>query len=479
MVKDELLDLIRSDGPELQCLRRFYNQGLLTSLIPELSAAHGLVQHDAFHLYPVQEHHLRTVGELKRLVAGEYAESEPELTQMAKDLGDPVWLYLAGLLHDIGKSSGSGHALHGGEMIPAIARRLGLGPEESDTVQFLVAQHVLLMDSASLRDLADQEMLSHCALVIANVELLDLLALISFADMAATGPKAQQKWRDTPLLPLYGRVRHILEKGEPSPQAIAERIDHIRNMVRNELADLLGSEELESSFSQLAPRYLLSTSPSGIALHLRLLKRLQTSGEPCIWEAKVKDGNAEITLMSRQLPGLLSRAAGILTLHDMNIIEAQIYTLQNDVLLLIFKCRMLGVSGSEHDWDAVKNDMMRLLQGKMALDYRIRAHAASRKYPQAMARHTPSQILIDNDSSEIYTILEVHTSDRVGLLYTITRTLHEMQIRIYVAKITTKVDKVADVFYIKSHRGEKVTDPDQMDEIKNALRFWLDDSMPA
>ncbi len=117
---------------DLHFVRKFYNQGLMLSLVPELSAIHGLVQHDAFHLYPVQEHHFRTLAELKKIFRGDYAQAEPELTQMAQDVEDPTMLYLAGLVHDMGKSSGRGHAAHGGAMIPAVARRLGLNAEESE-----------------------------------------------------------------------------------------------------------------------------------------------------------------------------------------------------------------------------------------------------------------------------------------------------------------------------------------------------------
>ena len=124
--KDEFMELLRADSPEVSVLRRFYDYGLMTALIPELASVHGLVQHDQFHLYPVHEHHLRTVSELKKTIAGVYSEEEPELTVAAADLGDPAPMLLAGLLHDVGKSSGSGHALRGGEMIPAVARRLGL-----------------------------------------------------------------------------------------------------------------------------------------------------------------------------------------------------------------------------------------------------------------------------------------------------------------------------------------------------------------
>ncbi len=474
-VKEELLELIRSDEVHLPMVRRFYNQGLLTSLIPELSAVHGLVQHDAFHLYPVHEHHLRTLSELKKIFDGHYADKEPRLTRIAGSVGDPVWLFLAGLLHDIGKSSGRDHALHGGEMIPAIARRLGLSPEESDTVQFLVAQHLLIMNSASMRDLADEQMLSHCALTVGTPLRLDLLMLLSCADMIATGPKAAQKWRDAPVFGLYDLLEQLLEKGEPSPEVLAERIERVKFQVERELGDLIGTVELERYFADLSPRYLLSMPPEAIAAHLRMSWQLQASEEdPFVWEVTSRDDLFELTLLSWEIPAWLVRTTGVLTLHDINIIGAHVFTMNNGLLLLVFQCRPPQRSGREFDWNLVREDLLRLLKGKMALDYRIAAHAVEPGEHPVPLRSSSSQVLIDNESSDIYTILEVYALDRVGLLYTISRTLYELQIRIYVAKITTKVDQVADVFYIRTHQGEKVTDPEQIREIRNALCFWLD-----
>ena len=251
-VKDEFLDLLRADSPEVPVLRRFYDYGLMTALIPELASVHGLVQHDEFHLYPVQEHHLRTVSELKKTIAGVYSEEEPELTVTAADLGDPAPMLLAGLLHDVGKSSGSGHAARGGEMIPAIARRLGLSSQETETVRFLVSQHLLLLDSASLRDLADQEMLSSCTAAVGRKEYLDQLVLLTFADMMSTGPRARDKWRNTPVLTLYCNLRGILEKGEPSSRVISERVARVKKQIETRVSDLLSPGEVETYFSQLA-----------------------------------------------------------------------------------------------------------------------------------------------------------------------------------------------------------------------------------
>ncbi len=367
---------------DLQCVRKFYHQGLMLSLVPELAAVHGLVQHDAFHLYPVQEHHFRTLAELKKMFRGDYGEAEPELTQMAQGVEDPTLLYLGGLLHDIGKSSGRGHAAHGGEMIPAVARRLGLNAEESDLLQFLVAQHLLLMDNASMRDLGDDEMVANCASIIGTPERLDLLALLSLADMVATGPKGYQKWRDTPVIALCERIRHLLEKGEPSHQAITERIAHIRRQVAGEVSDVMEPTDLENYFANLAPRYLLSMLPGTIARHLRMVWRLRHSEGPLVMEVATAEGAAEITLLSREMSGLVSRSAGILTLHDMDIRGAQVFAMNDGLLILIFQCRFGETPGGGPDWDAVRADLKRLLEGKIALSYRIAVHAARRRYAE-------------------------------------------------------------------------------------------------
>ncbi len=294
--KDEFMELLRADSPEVSVLRRFYDYGLMSALIPELVSAHGLVQHDQFHLYPVHEHHLRTVSELKKTIAGVYSEEEPELTVTAAELGDPAPMLLAGLLHDVGKSSGSGHALRGGEMIPAVARRLGLSSQEAETVQFLVSQHLLLLDNASLRDLADHEMLSNCAAAVGRKEYLDQLVLLTFADMMATGPRARDKWRNTPVLTLYCNLRGILEKGEPSSRIISERVARVRKEIETRVSDLLSPGEVETYFSQLAPRYLISIPPEEIVKHIQLSRRLQQSDATFIWE--VSSGERPLRLLS-------------------------------------------------------------------------------------------------------------------------------------------------------------------------------------
>ncbi|MEJ5349476.1 MAG: HD domain-containing protein [Desulfosoma sp.] len=474
-VQEAFLRLLSIDDGHVSVIRRFYNDGFLRALVPETSLVHALVQHDAFHVYPLHEHHLRTLREIKRLKAGEYQEEEPELTSLAQEMGDNPWLSLAALFHDIGKHAGSHHAKHGADMFPVIARRLGISPEGSDLVSFLIRNHLLLMDTASMRDLGDMELLVQCARTVEDPERLHLLMLLSFADMMATGPRAVQKWRDTPVHELYRKLLDLLEKGEPGEEILAERLQRLKEAVLEKMAHLVDRSRLEEHFRDLAPRYVLTSSPEAVARHLRLEMELGPEPEAFVWEVEKENGGVEITVLSREVPGFLAKAAGVLTLHNLDIRDARVFTKKNGVMIFVFRCRFVFPTQEEPDWGSVRADLRRLLEGRLALDYRIAAHAAAKRLSPARSLiPSPSRVLLDNDSAKDYTIVEVYTMDRPGLLYTITRTLLDLQVRIYVAKITTKVDQVADIFYIKNHRGEKVTDREQMDEICRALLFYLD-----
>ncbi|MGQ9749640.1 HD domain-containing protein [Desulfosoma sp.] len=474
-VLQALLQLLASDDSHVSVIRRFYNDGFLRALVPESALVHALVQHDAFHVYPVHEHHLRTLRELKRLKAGDYQDQEPELTALAHDMGDNPWLSLAALFHDIGKHAGRHHAKHGADMFPLIARRLGLSLDGTELVTFLIRQHLLLMDTASMRDLGDMELLVQCARTVEDPEKLHLLMLLSFADMMATGPRAVQKWQETPVHELYLRLLDLLEKGEPGEKVLAERLERLTEAVYEKVADVVDRSRLEEHFRDLAPRYVLTMSPEAVARHLRLEMDLGPDIHAFVWEVEKENGGVEITVLSREIPGFLTKTAGILTLHDLDIRDARVFTKKNGVMILVFRCRFVSPAQEEPDWASVRADLSRLLQGRLALDYRIAAHAAAKgSSPAQTLISSPSRVLLDNDSAKEYTIVEVYTMDRPGLLYTITRTLQDLKVRIHVAKITTKVDQVADIFYIKNHLGEKMTDREQVEELRQALLFYLD-----
>ena len=469
-LRDWLFEIFREETSEIETVRALYDTEVLQALIPELQRVHALVQHDEFHLYPVHEHHLRTFAELKKLLKGDYDADYPQISEWVDGIKDQEVLLLAGLIHDVGKSGGHGHAQRGGEMAEFIGDRLGLTNEESKLLSFLVTNHVLLTDSAARRDLDDEQMIQQCVSVIGSVQLLKVLMLHSFADLRATGPRAWEYWQNLPMLELFQTLLHRLEEGDPDEKTTAGRLQFLRGRVGELLAKEATSEELDHYFEQLAPRYLFSATADEMVTQFRLERRLEEA--TISWQVKEKQDKWELTIMSRQPRGLLARVAGILTLNQLDIRKAKTHTKKNGVALQIFEVAGLNPK-MDISWEKVMADLHKALHGRLALEYRLGLYTEKDRRKKGRAPEKPDEVVVDNDSSDQYTIIEVYTTDRPGLLYAITRTLMDLQLQVFLAKISTRMDQVADIFYVLTQEGQRVIDPEHMEEVKQALLFSL------
>jgi [protein-PII] uridylyltransferase len=438
-VRDWLFEIIREENSRIRTLRALYGTRVLSAFVPELREVHALVQHDAFHLHPVHEHHLRTFAELKKLFRGEYDSDFPQVPEWLESIRNKEVLLLAGLIHDVGKGGGHGHAQRGGEMALLIGDRLGLSAEDKELLSFLVANHVLLTDNAARRDIDDEQMLQHCASVIGSVERLKMLA-------------------------------HRLERGDPDTRAVAARLLSLKREVGELLGDEMSKEELDLHFEQLPSRYLVSATPEEVVSQYRLERQLEKA--VLSWQVEEKHPIWELTLMSRQPLGLLTMAAGTLTLNQLDIRKAKTHTKKNGVAFQTFEVAALKPS-MEISWEQVMADLEKTIQGRLALDYRLAVLAAEQKRERKWVPAKPDEVVVDNHSSDQYTIIEVYTTDRPGLLYSITRTLLDLRLQAFLAKISTRMDQVADIFYVLTQEGQRVEDPEHAEEIKNALLFSL------
>ena len=469
-VRDWLFEVLREETPEIQTVRALYDTEVLQALIPEFRPVHALVQHDAFHLFPVHEHQLQTFAEMKRLLAGHYDDPHPGVRDWVEGGEDEGILLLSALMHDIGKSGGRGHAQRGGQMALALGPRLGLSEGETELLKFLVTNHVLLTDSAARRDLADQRMIQHCTTVIGSVKRLKLLMLHSFADLRATGPRAWEYYQSLPMCELYEILLQRLEKGEPDDGAVKARLQLLRQRISEILGGEFTPEELDRHFGQFGARYLLTVNSKAMAAHLRLAQKLEEM--PISWEVRRNQDTWELTVMNREPLGLLFRIAGILTLHGLDIRQAQTHTRRDGIALQIFEVAVLDPE-KQVSWEQIMTDLNKALRGKIALEYRLALHRTQQKRERPRGPKRPDEVVVDNHSSDRYTIIEVYTSDRPGLLYAITHMLLQLQLQVFLAKISTRMDQVADIFYVRTIDGQRVEDSEQIQEIKQALLYSL------
>ena len=463
------LEIIGDLKTSRELLETMLQTGLLTGYIPELKATVCRTQFDSYHVYTVDIHLLLTLVELKRIGQRYYVKEEPLLYGIWGEVEDFPALYLAGLLHDLGKGQGKNHAQQGALMIPGIAERLKLPSRTADTISFLIKNHLLLVETALLRDLNDEDLIVRCAQMIQDSQTLKMLYLLSYADSLATSHQAWNNWKSMLLRELFFKLLHILEKGDlASGVAIEASKRQILELVEKEIP----AKEALTFLEGMPHSYILSLSPESIAQHLRLLRQLD--GKPFLWQVEKKEEIYEIFICCHDRPGLFSRLTGVLALNNINILGAHIFTRSDKIALDIFQVNPpLDPLFAGETWDKVYEQLSKAIEGKLSLDYRLAQKKPMLKISSGPIMTPENRVLIDNHGSDFYTILEIYTQDRLGLLYTITKTLSEAELNIHFAKISTKVDQVVDVFYVADLDGQKIYDREQLEEIQKAILFAL------
>ncbi len=461
--------ILLEPAPAFNVLNQMLNTGFLMAFIPEFGEIVNRIQYDEYHLYPVDMHLLRTVQTIKKFGIPEDPATDSPCGKFYRELSNKRLLLWAALLHDIGKGEiGGGHSERGAKIVADILSEKGYRPGDVETVSFLVREHLLLIKTATRRDIQDEETAIFCARRIKDAERLKMLYLLTVADSIATGPKAWNNWTSSLLTGLFVHVLNTLEKGE---LATTEAVDIVARKKREVLdSSSESSDGLNALFRVMSPRYLLYTPTSEILKHVRLYSQVGAAG--FAWEiTKTPDLNTRtVTICAKDAPGLFSKISGVFTLNGIDILNAQIYTWQNHTALDIFEVRPpLDQIFEEEKWERAAKHLEDALSGKLVLE-----DALARKMPdyesfRPRASEKPPKVHVDNKGSSFFTIVEVFTHDFPGLLYRITDALFRCGLDVRVAKIATKVDQVVDVFYVRDLDGNRVDSPEQEAELKAAI----------
>ncbi|MBW2604509.1 MAG: [protein-PII] uridylyltransferase [Deltaproteobacteria bacterium] len=456
-------------------LNEMLNSGFLIRFIPEFKKISDRIQYDEYHLYPVDRHSLRTVQNIKRFGTSEGISKYPLCSDIYKRLKKRHLLLWAALLHDIGKGeTGVSHSIGGAEIASSILIKKGYLAEDVETVSFLIKEHLLLIKTATRRDLNDEETAILCARKIKDIGRLKMLYLLTVADSMATGPKAWSDWTAALLRDLFFKVSNVLKKGELATREAVEAVEKKKTEVFGSAIKHYAENDMETLFNFMSLRYLLYTTSESIMEHIELYKNVET--EDFVWNVtKTPDSNTRtVTICAQDRPGLFSKIAGTFTLNGLDILDAQIFTWRNNIALDIFEVNPpLDQIFEKQRWQQAEVHLKSALSGdldlKTALEERITVYRPAKLY----VKDRPHQINVDNDSSSFFTIIEVFTYDFPGLLYTITDALFRCGLDIWVAKIATKVDQVVDVFYVRDFDGQKVDSPDQVEKIKTSIKEVL------
>ena len=458
-----------------ETLAEMHRSGVLGAFIPEFGRLLCMVLHDAYHIYTVDQHSLHLIKEIERLRGGEYAESLPLLTQLGREAEKIELLYLGMMFHDIGKGFGGGHSEIGARMVRPIARRMRLNADDGALVEFLVRHHLLMTHTSFRRDLEDQKTIFDFAKIMGNVNNLKMLYLLTFADVKAVGPDVWNPWKASLLGELYVKTLNLLEeaeKGEFQRPDVRSALRRVQTRVRRELAKDYSDEKIDNFLETMPERYFLSTPEDDIVAHFGLMEQFRgKKAEIAVSHFPERDCTS-VVICCQDRPGLFASITGVLTALQLDILNARIFTASDGRILDVFRISHHGRSElvmAEQKWAKFRVALDGVLDGKIDVVTLVGSSKPSH-FSTKRAPKVSTVVNIDNAASDDFTIIEIFAEDRIGVLFTITHSLHRLGLLIHVAKISTNVDQVADVFYVTDRKGDKITHAGAVETVREFLR---------
>ena len=461
------LSLLAHPGRLGTLLRELHDVAILERFLPDFARARGLLQFNQYHKYTVDEHCIRAV---------EFAENLQDdpgpVGRVYRGLKDKHLLHLALLIHDLGKGLLEDHREVGLKIAEQTGWRLGLPPHETEVVKFLVHKHLWMNRLALHRDTSDEELVVRFAVQVGSPELLQMLYVLTAADLGAVGPDVWDGWKSQVLTDLYHRAMQQLAGDSP-----ATTTDHVFERRRDEIRAGLSGETDEAWYGRhvnaLTAGYLNATPAEQAAANLRLLHDLGPEGVRATARYEPDAATLQVTVGTSEAvaPGIFHKLTGALTSQRLEIRSAQIHTLAEGLVLDRFWVHDPDYSGGPPP-DRIRRinqaveQSLRLESGQGPSFGRTWKSGEQRKIvgPKPQVR-----VNTDNSTSDRYTIIDVFAYDRRGLLYAVTRTFFELGCSVWRAKISTYFDQVLDVFYVTDQENNKIEDQGRLDTIRQRL----------
>jgi [protein-PII] uridylyltransferase len=468
------LDLLLKHGNPERALRRMNELGVLSKFIPEFEHIVAMMQFNMYHSYTVDEHIIQCVAQLAMIEKGELIEDLPVASSILEKGVNRKILYVAILLHDIGKGRVEDHSILGAQMARKIAPRLGLKQDEVDTVEWLVRYHLLMSDMAQKRDIADPRTVRDFAKAVQTIKRLDLLCVLTVCDIRGVGPSTWNNWKAVLIRTLYRQTWRALEDGMEALNR-ENRGAEAKKILREALSEW-SRKDLQV---ETARHYSSYWQGLHVTAHVVFAKLLRDISENEIVIDLHPDDDRDATracFVMHDHPGIFARMTGALALVGANVVDARSYTTKDGFVTDAFWIQ--DSDGNPYDvarLPRLRTMIERTLAGEIVTRIAIRDRDRIKKREKAF--QVPTHITFDNDGSDIYTIIEVDTRDRPGLLHDLTSMLAASNVYIANAVIATYGEQVVDTFYVKDMFGLKYYSTSKQRTLEKRLRKAITDGV--
>jgi [protein-PII] uridylyltransferase len=465
-VMSKFLEMLGDPRRLGELLRRLHELGVLEKIIPPFTHARSLLQFNQYHKFTVDEHCIRTVEE-----AAQFAERPDTLGDVYRSLGNKALLHLALLLHDLGKGYEEDHSAVGRRIAGEVAQRFSLSPNDAETLVFLVHRHLFMSHLGLKYDTSQADLVGRFVREVGSQERLDLLFLVTCADLAGVGPDVLTSWKVEVLTELYLRASRQL--GAVSDWvADAERDGDRRAAWEALTAAERGDSWFERQLAALPESYVTKRPPLSVAETLRRLRHLPPRGGMA-WARYLPDTDTvEFVAGIDQGPGraIFSSMAGALTSNKMQILAAETNTLADGLLLMRYVASEPESPGepSASRLEKISQDLVASIDSDETPTF-PKILGREQREAGAVLAGLPNKVRIDTELSDECTVVEVVTVDRRGLLYRLARALHDLGLVIRFSKISTYLDQVVDVFYVTERGDEKPRSEERLEEIRSRL----------
>lgn len=477
------LKLLGTPGMLGSALRSLHDNGVLEAIIPCLEHIRCLLQFNQYHHYTVDEHTLRAID-----AAEGFLHDTGPVGQAYREIHHKELLHLALLLHDAGKGFEEDHSELGRRLAAEVAQRLYLPDHQRDQLMFLVHRHLQMADLALRRDINDPAVLLKFSHEVGSPETLRMLFVLTAADISAVGPGVWNQWKAELMSTLYEHTMLWLS-GKSHLFDEDTRLKTVKHLVASQLTDKssIGDEAPRQAadsvtilrrLDQFPAHYLLETPSQRIAEDVRVILNLSRDEihVEALYDAETKTSEYRIITHEQYAPGCFHKISGVLSAKRLSILSATICTTPDGIIIDVFRASDTDHAGDIPPWrvDEIAKAIRKVLRGEIDVESLLKSRGRfATQSKTGPVSSLPTRVVVDNESSDRYTVIDVFAHDRADLLYSITRVLYEQTFNVVLAKIATHFDQVLDVFFVTDPAGRKIIDGERLVRIRDTLTAKL------